>query len=616
MKACLEIIIDYKSIEEIFSFSNWYIEETWLVSLLLSAPNTFAIFKNQTLKRFYQETLRPELINLLLKLFDNNENSQKLIPIFERLIQDSEEKSLIFLNGLGIILEKFKTSHSEFKNDEKVLNVFSKYISKSLDMDGISFENAEIFLRRSFISKTILLQINGSVCIPPELVDKTLSNLKLIISEANLKENELEQVKFLIYLDFLQTVQPFINNESFLEENLVTEIIKFIFARFKSESLPNLKVISSNFVYGTLFEYMNLITEKKTFVAFSDNILAIEDLIRESIIFNLVPQKFYIKSLIFCNVFLRKILGFLEAFSNDFRAFIQKELMIFFGKKLRSLNDGINEELLIDESNDQMIIEFSETISRFATFLLKEADEKVLFDLLVLPFPSIQKSTFALLKLSYQTIKPAFNLVFDEEGDSSKEINKLYPEFLIDFLYKTGSEIQKSGDERLVNPNTYSYLLAWVSMILKLSNNLASAVDNENMKRLLKDYLEKHPEMYQDFLNNCFKALKSLDSSLLGVGNLGGKNSNMALEVMNLDLEWSEFLSRDSLLKLIIQSLYIFSLNFPSFVRKWSEIAEKRFLKTADFYLKGYISPALFMSEVETIEIRQQGIFYKYFLSQ
>ena len=547
LKACLEIINDYQSIEEILKFSNWYTEEIWLSSLLLSAPNTYAIFKDLSLKKYYQELVRPELLNLLIGLLENNENFKKVIPIFEQLILDSEEKSLIFLNGLRILLISFKESQSSFKENELIMNVFSKYIAKSLDLDDITLENTEILLRRSLISKTILLQINGSSCLTQDLIAQTLKKLNQIITN-NIQlpiDNELEDLKFLIYLDFLQTIQPFINNDNFLDEGLVNDIILFIFKSFKVENLKNFKRISINFIYGTLFEYMNLVTEKKTFVVLSDNIPAIEALIRESINFNINPQKFYIKSLIFCNAFLRKILGFIEAFSNDFRMFIQKELLSFFVKKLRSLTEGINEELMIDESNDQMIIEFAETISRFAAFLLKEVDERVLYELLVLPFPAIQKSAFSLLKLSYQTIKPIVNIIFDEEGDSSKEINQLYPDILIDVLYKYSSMIQKSQDEQLINPITYSYLLTWVSMILKISNILAVPADLDLMKRLMKDFLEKKPELYHDFLNSCFKGLKNLDPNLSGLGNIGGKGNNMALEMIKLDLEWSEFLSRD-----------------------------------------------------------------------
>ena len=605
LKGCLEIITDYKSIEEIFSYKDLVLYEPWLNSLLLSAPNTYALFKDLPLKKFYQEVLRPELLLVIQEFISKdieNNNKKLIIPIVTQLIKDSEEKSLIYLNGLRYFLK------SLMKTDD-ILPLLSEYIIKGLDSDMLKLDNTKVLLRKSLISKTILIQLKGGIMFN-DIIENTMTHLKSILhseTPANLFQETDEDLRFLINLDFLLTMQPYHPQIAlFLDEELIIRSLESIFKRFTQERIVIFSHISRNFIYGTLFEYYNLIIEQKTFVILSDHIPAIEALFKGCIDYNRTPQRYYTRSLISCNGFLRKILGFLEGFTPEFKAFISKDLLGFLCTRLDRLKDELDEEVMIDESNDLMVVEFAETISRFAIILSKDIEEKVLYELIITPFPAIQKSAFALLKIHYQSIKPS-SFVLDEDCDCIKEFGKVFQEISISFFEKGNIFIQECDDEHLIAPITYSYLLVWVTMILKITTTITPAADLENMKKLLKDYFELKPHLYHQFLNNCFKGLKILDPGLTGLENVGSKGNLISSELMKIEVEWSEFLSRDSLLRLIIQSLYLFSLTFPSFLRRWADTADKKYMKTADFYLKGYISPALFLSEIETIEMRQQG---------
>lgn len=67
------------------------------------------------------------------------------------------------------------------------------------------------------------------------------------------------------------------------------------------------------------------------------------------------------------NVFIRKILVFLEAFSDDFKTSIFENifpLCLIKVEEMFDIPETIEKDLLIDESNDLLIVEFAETIQR------------------------------------------------------------------------------------------------------------------------------------------------------------------------------------------------------------------------------------------------------------
>jgi len=69
-------------------------------------------------------------------------------------------------------------------------------------------------------------------------------------------------------------------------------------------------------------------------------------------------------------------------------------------------------------------------------------------------------------------------------------------------------------------------------------------------------------------------------------------------------LEWSDFLSKESFFKLIIQSLFAFATKFPYYLRYWIENSNnKKLSKLAENLIKLFISNSIFIKEIETIEL-------------
>ena len=68
------------------------------------------------------------------------------------------------------------------------------------------------------------------------------------------------------------------------------------------------------------------------------------------------------------NAFIRKILVFIEAFSDNFKNYIFENIFFLCLLKVEEMfvvPETIEKDLLIDESNDFLILEFAETIQRF-----------------------------------------------------------------------------------------------------------------------------------------------------------------------------------------------------------------------------------------------------------
>jgi hypothetical protein len=87
----------------------------------------------------------------------------------------------------------------------------------------------------------------------------------------------------------------------------------------------------------------------------------------------------------------------------------------------------------------------------------------------------------------------------------------------------------------------------WICLISKLNNPLTISLNFDVLKRTLKKYIEEHKFLADDFLNLTFHWISVLDF-----------NDQEALkilkpeEVVKIDCQWNDFLSPESLFKLII----------------------------------------------------------------
>jgi hypothetical protein len=87
-------------------------------------------------------------------------------------------------------------------------------------------------------------------------------------------------------------------------------------------------------------------------------------------------------------------------------------------------------------------------------------------------------------------------------------------------------------------------------------------------------------------------------------------------DLTKIELEWTDFLTYDSLFRLVLQSFYLFASNFPLCLRKWTENGDKKYTIIVSSYVKNYISQALFLYEIDLIEMRQSGNIYNLILSE
>ncbi len=72
----------------------------------------------------------------------------------------------------------------------------------------------------------------------------------------------------------------------------------------------------------------------------------------------------------------------------------------------------------------------------------------------------------------------------------------------------------------------------------------------------------------------------------------------------------SDYLSKESLFEMCVHSLYQFATKFPYFLRNWKEEhIEKKYSKLTEQIIKNFISYAIYLNEVEVIELRSAGIF-------
>lgn len=65
--------------------------------------------------------------------------------------------------------------------------------------------------------------------------------------------------------------------------------------------------------------------------------------------------------------------------------------------KLKDLQ-SLENSFIKDEANDLLIVEFAETLARFAFIIDDKLDENMVYEILNCSFPAIQKSCFLILR--------------------------------------------------------------------------------------------------------------------------------------------------------------------------------------------------------------------------
>lgn len=103
--------------------------------------------------------------------------------------------------------------------------------------------------------------------------------------------------------------------------------------------------------------------------------------------------------------------------------------------------------------------------------------------------------------------------------------------------------------------------MTWIIFLKKLNSPLLNE-NNEVLKRILLVYLNERGDLHRNFLTVLFNCIDILELS-----EIDFKSVLKPEEVSQISTEWSDFLSKESLFKLLIQALYLFSTRFPTYLR-------------------------------------------------
>jgi len=301
----------------------------------------------------------------------SEENLQNVLDFLEYSLNKTLEKSLIYTLGVKKLL---KIHIANSKDLVLTGRVFDSLLVKNLKIIASEVAQPELdsasLFKRAIVHKNLLSVFEKFV---PENQEKWAEasrsfqeNIQNIVSQGGHDFSQL--TRFLINLDVFGSLVS-LNPKLMVEDELLDEIIKYTFKHVKVEDLKQGK-IEPNFTLNTFFEFINLIIETKTFTPLSDNILQIESFFLFGFEYNKEPKNYSSSALVKMNMFFRKVLVYLEIFSEGFKEKAFEGILRTCKTKVNEISNQntlkyANEEFyLSNEINETMLTEFAETISR------------------------------------------------------------------------------------------------------------------------------------------------------------------------------------------------------------------------------------------------------------
>lgn len=196
-------------------------------------------------------------------------------------------------------------------------------------------------------------------------------------------QKSLLLAKFLAAIYLLTIFQQ--QSPHLLSQEEQEPVAQFMFTNF-TDYYGAYKDIPPNFVLSVLFDFINYSVEKYTIEVFAERLLVIEKVFKQSFLYNTALQPLQSNAISKQLIFLRKIIGIIEAFSEDFQQYVVTSVLNMAVVKLKEdapLQEAMaTQDIIKDEMNDIVVIEFAETISRFVTIIDDKFDENLLFELL------------------------------------------------------------------------------------------------------------------------------------------------------------------------------------------------------------------------------------------
>jgi len=396
---------DYKSVFHIKGNQKLVDKFYWLILDMISVANSNCLFLSAQEKKFFANISNNYFMNETLTELETKEEDRNnaALEFLKYAMNKCLSKSIIYSNGVKKLLKSLFAESQDLKVVQSILEIVIiqnlKEIQKELSNENNDLNNT---FKRAIVHKNIMpvfeKYIPDTQEAWTEIAKGFQNNVQDIVNQNQSDSNSVQ--KFIISLDVIGSIIAF-NSKAMFEDEPLTQIIKFLFTQIKVQDLKEEK-FDPNYTLNTIFEFINLVIENKTFTPLSDNIIEIENFFLFGLEYNKVPRKFSSSALIKMNMFLRKVLTYIEVFTEEFRDQVLRGILSICKIKSHEITTtidlgGQDVTSINNELNDLMITEFAETIARMRMSIGASFDESLLYDLLDLDLTTIQKSAFVLI---------------------------------------------------------------------------------------------------------------------------------------------------------------------------------------------------------------------------
>ena len=377
IRAAESLGVGYDQLFELKTEEDLKKEKFWFILDMLSLSTSNALIVHGKEKKTLLKVTNDVVLELLLKAVASKEKIPAVLEFLNYALEKSRENFLGYAHGIKTFL---KSALSNYPDEEDLVPLLfdatiSKPLNEILEMSkNLTNEGIEPLFKRVIVFKNIIpvfsKQVSAEIIKVKPITDQTLKNIQEMLGIMDSRRDKDENVAaVLVNLDVFCTFMV-LNSKIDITDDLLDKTILFVFSKINKNTISSI-VLNENFVLNTIFEFVNIIVEKRTFIPFTDHILDIQMLFEYGLESNKKMKKFASSALIKLNMFLRKVLPVLEMFAKGFKENVLNnmlELCLIKAKEvLQSQQVTLSDEkdILSNELSDSMITEFAETIGRY-----------------------------------------------------------------------------------------------------------------------------------------------------------------------------------------------------------------------------------------------------------
>jgi len=386
-------------------------------------------------------------------------------------------------------------------------------------------------------------------------------------------------------------------------------------------------------ILSIFFKLLNVAIEDGELEKFSDKIGVIEEAYKEGISLSSFGEQ---KNLLLVSLleFLRRVISFMEIFSKEFEQSVHSQITKIAINKVKELNNIKKQR---DDKYasygcgfDELLVEIAETLTRFCISPKSSVSEDDLYLLLNCGVPVVEKSAYIVLTDLYLDKINAVEVADDEDAQEARFKSKqgFVPE-LLKVLESASNEEENSKESQKpkkkgssknqsseilqlkviddgVNLKTFSFVLTWIQLMQRVKS---PRLEDTAEQRFYEYILATHKELYEGFLNRMFQWITSL--------KLPSKELEKKIEkiqVAEMPLEWTDYISQNTILEVLLHAFYKFSSNFPKFLRNWISSGDKKYTGLATAIVRAKISQLIFQFEIDQIDNKEPSSL-KFYLS-